>query len=96
MAENFKRKIENFICGNCGCKVEGNGYTNHCPECFWSKHVDNSPGDREAGCEGMMKPVAAENESGEYTLTHKCQACGHEKRNKMAPGDNFEAVIGLF
>ena len=25
---------------------EGNGYTNHCSQCLWSKHVDINPGDR--------------------------------------------------
>ena len=25
---------------------ERNGYTNHCSQCLWSKHVDINPGDR--------------------------------------------------
>lgn len=38
--KNFTRVIEDFICENCGTEVKGNGYTNHCPKCLWSKHVD--------------------------------------------------------
>ena len=43
MAQNFKRKIEDFVCGNCGEKIKGDGYTNHCLQCLWSKHVDITP-----------------------------------------------------
>ena len=53
----FQRKKEDFICENCNKKVKGDGYTNHCPACLWSKHVDINPGDRLAECKGMMKPI---------------------------------------
>ena len=56
----FNRKKENFVCENCGEKVEGNGYTNHCPNCLWSKHVDINPGDRAETCHGLLKPIAVE------------------------------------
>ena len=56
MSQKFKRKIEDFVCGHCKQKVKGNGYTNHCPKCLWSKHVDLTPGDRASGCKGMMAP----------------------------------------
>ena len=36
----FIRKTEDFICENCGAVVVGNGYTNHCPACLYSKHVE--------------------------------------------------------
>ena len=62
-ARSFQRRIENFVCEHCGEKVIGDGYTNHCPKCLWSKHVDVNPGDRMAHCGGMMKPEALEGAS---------------------------------
>lgn len=95
MGTNFKRTIEDFICGNCGEEVKGDGYTNHCPSCLWSKHVDINPGDRAAECGGMMRPAKVEIEKGEYVLTHRCVKCGREKRNKMSPKDNFQEVLKI-
>ncbi len=91
----FTRTIENFDCGNCGYKVFGNGYTNHCPNCLWSRHVDVSPGDRSAMCWGMMEPVGIEIKGGEHTVAHRCLVCGETARNKVAKGDNFEVILEL-
>ena len=91
----FTRTKENFTCGHCGQKVKGNGYTNHCPVCLWSKHVDINPGDRQNECGGLMKPIAVELGHGEYVLTHKCEACGAIKRNKTSTKDSFEAILRL-
>ncbi|GIW69886.1 MAG: hypothetical protein KatS3mg101_0633 [Patescibacteria group bacterium] len=57
MPKLFQKKKENFICKNCGYFVIGNGYTNHCPRCLYSEHVDINPGDRANTCEGLMEPV---------------------------------------
>ena len=95
MALNFKRKIEDFVCGNCGQNVKGDGYTNHCPRCLWSNHADVNPGDRASGCGGMMKPSKTETTGGEQDITHQCLKCGHEKRNKMSPEDNFEEILKI-
>ncbi len=91
----FQRTKEDFVCGNCGAPVKGNGYTNHCPECLWSRHVDINPGDRSASCNGMMRPVAAEYKSGEFILLHLCEGCGAEKRNRAAENDSLELRIEL-
>ena len=58
--KRFNRRIEDFTCEHCGTEVHGNGYTNHCPNCLWSKHVDINPGDRAADCGGLMEPIAVE------------------------------------
>ena len=50
----FTRVVEDFTCGQCGAAVTGDGYTNHCPLCLWSRHVDINPGDRAAECGGLM------------------------------------------
>lgn len=53
--KKFQRTTENFVCEKCGFIVEGNGYTNHCPNCIWSKHVDIHPGDRASLCGGTYE-----------------------------------------
>ncbi len=95
MSKRFRRYIEDFICGHCGASVTGDGYTNHCPECLWSRHVDVHPGDRAASCLGMMKPVGFTIKHGDYILTHRCTTCGMEKKNKTSKKDNFEAILTL-
>jgi rubrerythrin len=92
MSQKFKKKVEDFVCEKCGQSIKGNGYTNHCPNCLWSKHVDNFPGDRESNCGGMMEPIDVIHETGEDRLVHKCLKCGHIKRNKMSLDDNYDAI----
>lgn len=93
MSTMFKRVKENFTCEKCGRVIVGDGYTNHCPHCLWSKHVDVYPGDRSADCGGMMKPVDVTTEKGEHIVTHECVVCGHQKRNKTSWHDNFETLL---
>ena len=57
MTKKFQRTKEDFTCEKCNLVVNGSGYTNHCPRCLWSKHVDVNPGDRQATCQGFMEPV---------------------------------------
>ncbi len=92
---SFTRTIENFTCEHCGEMVQGNGYTNHCPKCLWSKHVDVDPGDRAATCGGLMPPVSLERAGDEWSLTHRCEKCGHEKRNKTSKEDNLAVGVLL-
>ena len=76
--------------------VRGNGYTNHCPRCLWSRHVDVSPGDRASDCGGPMEPVGALYEGGKFVVVQRCQKCGHGWRNKSARNDSRNAVLALF
>ena len=91
----FQRTIENFICEYCGHQVIGTGFTNHCPKCLYSKHVDINPGDRAEICQGLMEPIGIEQNHGEYIIIHKCQRCGKIHRNKSVPEDNFDQIIKL-
>lgn len=91
----FTRNVEDFVCEHCGAAVSGNGYTNHCPVCLWSKHVDVAPGDRLAECGGLMEPIAIEGSSPSYILTHACTVCGYKKRNIIAPNDSPERIVEL-
>lgn len=91
----FKKHVENFICEHCGAENIGDGFTNHCAQCLWSKHVDVDPGDRAATCSGMMKPVSVEGIVGKYDLIFVCETCGHTKKNKVSDRDNFTAVLQI-
>jgi hypothetical protein len=93
MPRKFQRKIEDFTCENCGARVKGNGYTNHCPVCLWSKHVDINPGDRESKCGGLMKPIDIELKKGEYVLTQQCLKCKHLRKNKAVKEDDINKII---
>ncbi len=93
--KGFTKTIEDFNCAHCGAVVHGNGYTNHCPKCLWSRHVDNNPGDRAAKCGGMMPPVAVESDGERFVITHKCEICGKETRQRTSDNDNMNAIIEL-
>lgn len=91
----FIKNKENFVCEKCGAEIIGDGFTNHCPKCLWSKHVDINPGDRKADCRGMMKPIKFEKEKDEYVFTHRCLICNYEKRNKISAADDFDKAISI-
>lgn len=106
MSSTFKKVIEDFVCEKCGTAVKGNGFTNHCPQCLWSKHVDTEPGDRAmlALCGGMMRPARIEGatkaggskgDRGGYMIVHICEKCGIERRNKILATDNFDAALEI-
>jgi rubrerythrin len=90
--KKFQRKREDFVCQNCGKEVSGDGYTNHCPFCLWSKHVDDYPGDRKNPCEGMMEPAEAYLKNGQWYLVHICQKCGLRKINRTSKRDD-QAIL---
>lgn len=95
MTRKFQRRREDFQCEQCGAAVQGDGYTNHCPHCLWSKHVDDNPGDRACACHGLMEPVGAERKSGETIIVHRCTRCHHLKRNRAAAADDPDLLIHL-
>ena len=95
MTKKFKRTKEDFSCEKCGFDVKGNGYTNHCPRCLWSRHVDVNPGDRRAACRGLMEPIGIELKGKEFIVIHRCARCGFEKKNKTSKNDCFDAILRL-
>lgn len=95
MSQSFIKNQEDFTCEHCGHAVKGNGYTNHCPKCLWSKHVDVNPGDRAAKCGGLMKAVSYEKNSEGFTILHQCVICGYQKRNKLSPDDDLARLSEL-
>ena len=91
----FKRTVEDFVCEHCGTHIQGDGYTNHCPRCLWSKHVDVDPGDRAERCAGAMEPVALEGSSPHYVIVHRCQKCGAQRRISADTNDDTKALLAL-
>lgn len=90
----FQRTVENFVCEHCGFSVKGNGYTNHCPRCLWSKHVDIHPGDRAENCGGLMEPIRIEG-TDKYRVVHACSKCKNERINDISSDDNTEEILAI-
>jgi len=91
----FTKRIENFICENCGATIEGKGFTNHCPHCLWSKHVDINPGDRLSECTALMEPIGLKKKGKELSILHRCKGCGSIKPNKVSENDERELLLKL-
>ena len=96
MPKHFKKVAEDFVCEFCYRVVKGDGYTNHCPNCLISKHVDELiPGDRKSNCGGLMKPIASQIKSGRFIVFHRCTNCNKMTRNKAGENDSVDLLIQL-
>jgi len=93
--KRFTKTVEDFTCAHCGAHVLGNGYTNHCPKCLYSRHVDNAPGDRASTCGGMMKPISIEKSGDDFIITHKCEKCGKVIRQHASDDDDMDTIIAI-
>ncbi|HOY56359.1 MAG TPA: RNHCP domain-containing protein [bacterium] len=93
--KKFQKRLESFVCAHCKTQVVGGGYTDHCPQCLWSRHVDINPGDRQCRCRGLMAPVSAVVKKNGFVIFYVCQICGFEHQVKAAPDDNFELILSL-
>lgn len=95
LEKKFQRKIEDFVCENCGYEVKGSGYTDHCPNCLFSKHVDINPGDRKSICQGLMEPISAEVKANQKIIHYQCLKCGFKHQVRALDNDNTEKLIEL-
>jgi len=93
MSQHFQRTKEDFTCEHCGTFITGNGYTNHCPHCLWSKHVDVHPGDRAEECGGLMEPVQLMKKRDSFSLVHRCTRCGEERSVRTVEGDDLSVLL---
>jgi hypothetical protein len=89
-----------FHCIHCSQSVVpdafGTSHRNHCPWCLWSKHVDDTPGDRSADCGGAMEPIAVwARPGGDWAIIHRCRACGELHSNRIAGDDNELALVAI-
>lgn len=98
MERKFTEIDEEFICENCGKRIEKLGYScrNHCNYCLYSKHVDINPGDRLETCHGLLEPIGIEmsNKKG-YVIIYKCKKCGQIRKNKAAKDDDFNMILKI-
>lgn len=83
-----------FRCVRCkqfiGAPITGGRHRNHCPNCLWSRHVDDRvPGDRKSDCHAAMQPIGRViRRNGEQVLLHECRGCGKHDPNRIAADDN--------
>ena len=100
--KRFRKNDGGFTCAVCGREVAPLGYTsrNHCPFCLSSVHLDVNPGDRAAGCGGIMDAVQTEPDPTKgFVIYHRCRKCGVVRRNKAAldgdQPDDMSLIIKL-
>lgn len=99
-ADMYSDSIESFTCKACGeiIKQEGAGsrHRNHCPKCLSSLHLDNTPGDRQSECGGLMDAVGIwVRGDGEWALVHRCKSCGILHSNRIAADDNPIKLLSI-
>jgi hypothetical protein len=96
-----RRQSRSFRCGRCQLDVPerapGTAHRNHCPNCLWSRHVDDdTPGDRESDCGSLMEPIGITvRGSGEWVLVHRCAGCDVINLNRTAGDDNPLVLLRL-
>ncbi len=96
--KRFTMIDEEFVCDVCGNKVSKLNYTarDHCNECLCSKHLDINPGDRNANCGGILRPIEIEQSpKDKLKIVYKCDKCGMIKKNIMADDDNYDAILEI-
>jgi hypothetical protein len=80
----------------------GTANRNHCNVCLWSKHVDESKGDRRAECHAGMRPIGltfkheGSGRQGEIMLVHECARCGVVSINRIAGDDDNKKIVSVF
>ncbi len=96
-----RRDDGSFRCGQCRLDVStrapGTAHRNHCPNCLWSRHLDDDhPGDRDADCGSLMEPIAITvRGDGEWVLVHRCGGCDEIHLNRTAADDNPLILLRL-
>lgn len=108
-AQEWKREHDagGFRCSHCKQFVVindrmGTANRNHCNWCLWSKHVDESKGDRLANCHGGMEPIGltfkheGRGKIGEIMLIHLCSGCQKISINRVARDDPEHTILGVF
>lgn len=101
-----------FECCHCSLEVTpneamGTRHRNHCNHCLWSKHVDQTPGDRASTCGGCMEPIGVtlkhegtdkygRERLGDVMLVHRCQSCGAININRIAADDPEDLLLQVF
>lgn len=92
---NPVHRDEAFVCAACGAEVSPGGarVRDHCPHCLRSLHLDVVPGDRAAGCGGVLDPERFETSGAELRIHYRCRRCGHRHRVRAHPDDRIPADL---
>jgi hypothetical protein len=96
-----RHRQSSFRCGHCHLDVPtaalGTAHRNHCPNCLWSRHVDDdTPGDRSAECGSLMEPIAISvRGEGEWVIVHRCTGCDQLRLNRSAGDDSPLLLLRL-
>lgn len=104
---NREHKAGGFKCSHCKQFVIINGIMgtanrNHCNICMWSRHVDETKGDRRSTCKGGMEPIGLTfkhegyNRIGEIMLIHLCSSCQKISINRVARDDPEYKIYQIF
>jgi hypothetical protein len=111
MRQRQYRTGSDFTCLNCHQPVSadpaisGVNNRNHCPFCLYSRHVDETAGDRRAECKSKMRPVGLTakrlnkkygSQQGELMIIHQCTGCGKISINRIAADDNNGLLLAAF
>ena len=94
----FVKNDNEFICKNCGKKVEKLHYTSrdHCNHCLYSIHIDITQGERANDCLGLLVPInVLEDSKKGQVIIYKCNKCGKIIRNIVAKDDNKEEIYKI-
>lgn len=94
----FIKNDNEFVCINCGKKVEKLGYTSrdHCNHCLYSVHVDVMPGDRLNDCKGILEPINIIQTSKKgKVIIYRCKKCNKELRNIVASDDDENVIYDI-
>jgi hypothetical protein len=102
-----EHKAGGFKCSHCKQfvvinDIMGTANRNHCNWCLWSKHVDETKGDRRAVCNGGMQPVGLtfkhidHGRIGEMMLIHLCSSCQKISINRVARDDPEYKILEIF
>ena len=76
--------------------ARGSRHRNYCPYCLASLHADILPGDRRAGCSGIMDAVAVwVRKGGEWAIIHRCRRCGTLSSNRVAADDTPMKLMSI-
>ena len=91
------RRDEAFTCASCGAEVSPGGarVRDHCPCCLRGLHVDRVPGDRAAGCAGVLEPEAFELRGGEVRISWRCLRCGASYSGRAHPEDALPPSLSV-
>ena len=96
-----RHRSTSFRCRHCGLDVParapGTVHRNHCPNCLWSRHLDDdSPGDRSSQYGSSMEPIAISvRGEGEWVIIHRCAGCDVLRPNRIAGDDNPLMLLRL-